>query len=314
MIASSNPIGNPVFQQYLILLAICFTVAGLVLAVFRLLKLPQRSIEATYFSWLVMVPICMFTIWLGPVAMVLGVLALSLVGFYEFARMTQLLDSRLLSATTFALIIATSLTALIDNPEGARGWLGLFQAMPAYCVAILLAIPILQNYCAGQLQQVSLAVVGYIYIGWMLTHTAWLANSEFAANYLLYLFFAVAVTDISAFSFGKFFGRHLLRSNVSPKKTWEGAVGAFAIAMILPWLMLPLLPPAISTVPRLLIGLLIGIGAQIGDLAISVIKRDLQVKDTGDLIRGHGGMLDRIDSLIFVSPLYFHCLNYFALL
>lgn len=314
MIAVANLSMNPIFRQYLILLVSCFSVVGFVLLILRLFKSPQRSVETTYCSWLVMVPICMITIWLGPIAIVLGMLTLSLVGFYEFASLTRLLDSRWLSATTFVLIFATSVTALVDDPNGNRGWLGLFQAMPAYCVAILLVIPILQNNCTGQLQQVSLSVVGYIYIGWMLTHAAWLANSAFAANHLLFLLFAVSVTDISAFSFGKFFGRNLLRSNVSPKKTWEGAIGAFTVAMILPWLMMPLLSPEVSTLPRLLIGLLIGIGAQLGDLAISVIKRDLQVKDSGHLIRGHGGMLDRIDSLIFVSPLYFHCLNYFDLL
>jgi phosphatidate cytidylyltransferase len=303
---------NPVFKQYAIILAVCLGFAGMVLVVLRLLKKPQPSIEATYLSWLIMVPLCAMTIWAGLVAIVFGILALSLVGFYEFARVTKLLEARSLSITAFVLIALTSLTALIPTDAGI-GWLGLFQAMPAYCVAILLVIPILQNRCSGQFQPVCLAVVGYIYIGWMFTHAVWIAHSQHAANYLLYLCFAVGVTDISAFTFGKLFGRHLLRSNVSPKKTWEGSIGASAVAMAMPWLLRPTLPQ-VTSIHLLLIGVLIGVGAQLGDLAISVIKRDLQVKDTGDFIRGHGGMLDRIDSLIFVSPLYFHCLSYFELL
>ncbi len=305
---------EPSLKYYTILLVVCLSGAGLVLICFRLGNRPQRAIEATYLSWLVMAPLCLITVWAGPIAIVLGVLALSLVGFYEFARMTHLNQSKVITMVTFSLIILTSMTALMHDKSGQRGWLGLFQAMPAYCVAVLLVIPIVQNRCQGQLQPISLAIVGYIYIGWMLGHAAWVATSDYASSYLLFLLFSVGVTDISAFTFGRLFGRHPLRSNVSPKKTWEGSIGALCVALSLPWLLQSTFPPKTPAIVFVLIGFIIGIGAQLGDLAISAIKRDLQVKDTGDFIKGHGGLLDRIDSLIFVSPLYFHCLNYFELL
>ena len=89
---------------------------------------------------------------------------------------------------------------------------------------------------------IALAILGYLYIGWMFGHLAFLANAKDAYGYLLYLIFAVEINDVAAYTFGKLFGRHPLRSNISPKKTWEGAAGgaggvdgpALAAAVLVP--------------------------------------------------------------------------------
>jgi phosphatidate cytidylyltransferase len=156
----------------------------------------------------------------------------------------------------------------------------------------------------------SLAIVGFIYIGWMFGHLAFLANATNAYGYLLYLLVATEVNDVAAFTFGKLFGRHPFRSNISPKKTWEGALGALSVSLILPWL-LRFSFPHFGATELILTGLIVGIGGQLGDLAISVIKRDIGIKDMGATIPGHGGILDRIDSLIYVAPLFFHMAGYF---
>ena len=121
---------------------------------------------------------------------------------------------------------------------------------------------------------------------------------------------AVACNDVAAFVSGKLFGGRKLRVEVSPNKTWGGAFGALGISMILPWL-LWFSFPHFGPLQLVLTGLIIGIGGQLGDLVISVIKRDLGVKDMGVLIPGHGGVLDRIDSLIFTGPLFFHMSRWF---
>ncbi|HSY18162.1 MAG TPA: phosphatidate cytidylyltransferase, partial [Candidatus Acidoferrales bacterium] len=95
-----------------------------------------------------------------------------------------------------------------------------------------------------------------------------------------------------------------------PKKTWEGATGALAVSMLLPWL-LHFSFPHFGTTQLILTGLIVGVGGQLGDLAISIIKRDIGIKDMGAGIPGHGGILDRIDSLIYVAPLFFHMTNFF---
>jgi phosphatidate cytidylyltransferase len=152
--------------------------------------------------------------------------------------------------------------------------------------------------------------LGFIYLGWMFSHVGFLANSPHAYGYLLFLFLAVEGNDVAAFTSGKLFGRHKLREEISPNKTWEGSLGALAVSMALPWFMWFSFPH-FGPLQLVLTGLIIGIGGQLGDLTISMIKRDVGVKDMGALIPGHGGLLDRIDSLIFVGPLFFHMVRWF---
>jgi phosphatidate cytidylyltransferase len=185
------------------------------------------------------------------------------------------------------------------------------QAMPIYAVAAIWIVPIARNRVVGQLQAVALAALGFLYVGWMFGHLAFLADATHAYGYLIFVVFAVEVCDIAAYTFGKLFGRRPLRSNVSPKKTWGGSIGGLAVAMALPWVMAFSFPPTFDWRAKLLTGLIVGVGGQLGDLSISVVKRDLGIKDMGATIPGHGGILDRIDSLIFVAPLFVRLVAWF---
>ena len=229
----------------------------------------------------------------------------------EYARATGLYRDWTMTSLLYLGVIGCGVTALVTDPFlHVPGWYGLFMTLPAYTIAAILMVPIIRNKAAGQLQAIALAVVGFIYIGWMFGHVIFLANSSNAYGYLLYLLFAVQINDVSAYVFGKCFGRHALRSNISPKKTWEGSLGAFAVSMALPWVM-HFSFPHFTAVQCVLTGLIVGIGGQLGDLSMSVIKRDIGIKDMGNLITGHGGVLDRIDSLIYAAPLFFHMVRYF---
>ncbi|PYQ47434.1 MAG: hypothetical protein DMF59_18880 [Acidobacteria bacterium] len=186
----------------------------------------------------------------------------------------------------------------------------MLMALPVYVVAAILMIPIFRDRAKGQLQPIALAILGFIYIGWMFGHLAFLANATNAYGYLLFLLFAVPLCDVSAFTFGRLIGGPKFRPNISPNKTWAGAIGALAVSMVFPWLVRFSFP---EFVPRdlILAGIIVGIGSQLGDLSISVIKRDIGIKDMGAILEGHGGILDRTDSLIYVAPLFFHMTRYF---
>ena len=107
----------------------------------------------------------------------------------------------------------------------------------------------------------------------MFGHLSFLANATNAYGYLLYIIFATEINDVAAFASGKLFGRHSLRSAISPKKTWEGALGALAVSLALPWV-LRFSFPHFGPLQLLFAGVIVGVGGQLGDLAISVIKRD----------------------------------------
>jgi phosphatidate cytidylyltransferase len=180
-------------------------------------------------------------------------------------------------------------------------------------IGLVFLMPILQNRFEGQLQAAALGMMGFLYFGWMLGHLGFFANSPNFLNYVFYIVFAVQLGDIAGYTFGKLFGRHKLRSNISPNKTVEGSLGTLLVSLILPWIFRSTLP-GFGPTQLILTGLIVGAGCQLGDLSISLIKRDLGIKDMGALIPGHGGILDRIDSLIVAAPLFFHMTRYFGLL
>ena len=269
------------------------------------------SVWRTYRSWLAIAPIVLLVLVAGRVATILGVAVAASFAFKEYARATELDRDRWITRVVYIGIAAVAASAMVQDPwRHVPGWYGLFMALPVYIVGLVLAVPIARNQTRGQLHHAALAILGFIYIGWMFSHVGFLANSPHAYGYLLFLLFAVEGTDVAAFTSGKLFGRRKLREAISPNKTWGGALGALAFALVLPWL-LRFSFPHFGWLQLVLTGLIVGIGGQLGDLTISMFKRDIGVKDMGSLIPGHGGLLDRVDSLIFVAPLFFHMVRWF---
>ncbi len=269
------------------------------------------SVWRTYRSWLVMVPIVLAVVVAGRVATIISVAVAAIFAFREFARATGLYRDWWTTAAVYVGITAVAASSLVEDPwRHVPGWYGLFMALPVYVVSLVLVVPIARNRSRGQLQNSALAVLGFIYMGWMFSHVGFLANSPHAYGYLLFLLLAVEGSDVAAFTSGKLFGRRKLRDAISPNKTWGGALGALAFSMALPWL-LWFSFPHFGWVQLVLAGLIVGIGGQLGDLTLSMIKRDIGVKDMGSLIPGHGGLLDRVDSLIFTAPLFFHMVRWF---
>lgn len=305
---------DPVFRAYFVIVLVSLLAGGAVLAFVRfILKKDTASMFKTYWSWILMAAIGLFVVFLGRVPTIVGVTLLAMFAFKEFARASGLYRDWWMTAAGYAGIVAVGIASLVSHPRGEEpgpGWYGLFVAVPVFAIALILLIPILRNRARGELQRMSLAIVGFIYMGWMFGHLGFLANARNAYGFVCFIIFATGLCDVAAFTFGKIFGRHQLRSEISPNKTWEGALGAFGVAMVLPWL-LRFSFPFFDVRDLILTGLIVGIGGQLGDLSISVIKRDIGTKDMAATIPGHGGILDRIDSLIYAAPLFMHMAGYY---
>jgi len=308
----SAALASDVFEAYVKLAIALLGGSGVLLVILTYgLKRQIGGVWRTYVGWLFMVPIVLAVVFAGRAATIVGITLLALFGFKEFARATGLYRDWWMTGAVNVGIVAVAASSLVDDPLLNRpGWYGLFMTLPVYIVSLILMIPIIRNRAKGQLQHVALAILGFIYLGWMFSHVGFLANSPHAYGYLLFLVLAVEGSDVAAFLAGKLFGRRKLRPEISPNKTWGGSLGALAVAMALPWLM-RFSFPHFGALQLVLTGVIVGIGGQLGDLTISMIKRDVGVKDMGALIPGHGGLLDRIDSLIFVGPLFFHMVRWF---
>jgi phosphatidate cytidylyltransferase len=312
MMSPAAALTNDTVLTYVVLIGGLLAGTGLLLLVLTYgFNRQLGSVWRTYYGWLVMVPLVLAVLLAGRVATIVSVALLALVSFREFARASGLSRDRWITAAVSAGIVAVAVSSLVEDPLlHLPGWYGLFMALPVYVVSLILIVPITRNRAKGQLQSTALAILGFIYLGWMFSHVGFLANSAHAYGYLLFLLLAVAANDIAAFTSGKIFGRHQLRAEISPNKTWGGAIGALTFSMVLPWL-LWFSFPHFGPLQLVLAGLIVGIGGQLGDLTISMIKRDIGVKDMGSLIPGHGGLLDRIDSLVFAAPLFFHMVRWF---
>ena len=307
-------IHDPVFRAYFLIVLVSLAIGGTVLAFIRLvLKKDTAAMLKTYWSWILMAGMGLIVVFLGRISTIIGVTLLAIYAFKEFARASGLYRDWWMTGAVYAGIVTVGIASLVSHPRGdepGTGWFGFFVAVPVFEIALILIIPILRNRARGELERMSLAIVGFVYIGWLFGHLGFMANAHNAYGFVCFIIFATALCDVAAFTFGKIFGRHPLRSEISPNKTWEGALGAFLVAMILPWL-LRFSFPFFGPRELVLTGLIVGIGGQLGDLSISVIKRDIGTKDMAATIPGHGGILDRIDSLIYAAPLFMHMAGYY---
>lgn len=125
----------------------------------------------------------------------------------------------------------------------------------------------------------------------------------------LYIIFLTVINDVAQYCCGKAFGKNKITPKISPNKTWEGFIGGLIITSSLATILGQYLTP-LNTFESFISGLIIATSGFIGDVTMSAIKRDIGVKDSGTLIPGHGGILDRLDSLIYTVPLFFHYIVY----
>jgi len=151
----------------------------------------------------------------------------------------------------------------------------------------------------------STILMGFIYTVVPFTLLVFLGkvNGEFDARLPFGFFLILWANDTGAYLIGKFFGRHKLLEAVSPKKTWEGLFGGIASAILSGYFLFSLMPNSFTRIEWIVIAIIVAVFANIGDLIESQIKRIKGVKDSGKLLPGHGGVLDRFDGLLIALPL-----------
>ena len=191
--------------------------------------------------------------------------------------------------------------------------------IPIYVFLALAVMMALTKRTDGFLSTTGIIQWGLMSCVFNLGHVAFLMRTPAAevpqagaAGLVFFLIFVTQFNDMSQYMWGKLIGKHKISSNISPNKTWEGALGGFATTGILFVLLAPYFTP-LTFWPSVLIGATLPVLGFFGDITMSAIKRDVGVKDASLLIPGQGGVLDRLDSLIFTAPWYFHLLAYFAL-
>jgi phosphatidate cytidylyltransferase len=187
-------------------------------------------------------------------------------------------------------------------------------------VALTLTYELLPHDRTGSLPAWAFTFAGAAYIGWLLSAFILVRQLETplrggplaalglqpGAAWVMFVLAVTWVQDSAAYFVGRSLGRTKMAPILSPKKSWEGFAGGLAASILMAVAAVPLFGLPIGSLPAALIGLVAGIAGPLGDLAESLIKRQVGVKDSGALIPGHGGILDRMDSLLYTAPVVYY--------
>ena len=197
---------------------------------------------------------------------------------------------------------AAAVTASFELP-------GFTALVLTVAVAAAVSVPIWTD-TAGALDRVVVTLLPIVYVGWLLGHGLLLGVLPDSAHLIVFLVGTTWAGESAALVIGSAVGRHPLAPVISPRKTVEGAVGQLVVSVAAAGVLGAWLLPQWSAGLAMLVGAVLGMTGQIGDLAESVIKRSLGTKDTGGLVPGHGGVLDRLDGLLFNAPALFYCASW----
>ena len=208
------------------------------------------------------------------------------------------------------------LSILVQYYWVAMGWYGMFIIfIPVYMFLLVPMRMVLKGETGGFIKAAGTLHWSLMMTVFSVSHVAYLLVLpeknvlSGGVGLVLFLLFMTQFNDVSQYIWGKLFGKHKIIPKVSPNKTWEGFVGGLLTITLVAGFVAPYLTP-LSELQGFIAGTLISISGFFGDVVISSVKRDLQIKDSGNLIPGHGGILDRMDSLIYTAPLFFHYLYY----
>ena len=279
--------------------------------------LKQRVITA-----LLLIPLPVAAIWFGEPWFTSLVAIFGIVAAFEFFRLGS--TARILPVTYLGLVF-TLIFIISRNPDLMSRLENSLD--PALIIPILLSSAmvftlvgvLLRRKKGGAITEWSWTMAGILYVGWLFGHVVALRGLADGRSWVFLVLLATVASDTLAFFIGSAIGRHRLAPQISPNKTWEGAIAGVVGAAVFSLLFVPTELFGLSNAIHIqgfsygeviILGVLVSVFGQLGDLAESLLKRNAKVKDSGTLLPGHGGVLDRLDSIIFAGVVVY----YFAVL
>ena len=253
------------------------------------------------------IPVLAIVVWVGGPVFTVVVAAVAAIGAFEvcdMARNRGETPSRVAAVTATVVLVLSAI--ILPNSQSTPEYVPLLAASIGIGVLTVtfLAAPIRRLRARGT----GLTLATVVYPGALLAHAPLLRGSEQGLEWVVFLLVVTFSTDTGAFFVGKAIGKRPLAPTVSPGKTWEGAIGGFLTAVVAALGAAWALGIDVSVPVIAALGALMGIVGQAGDLFESKIKRLAGVKESGRLLPGHGGVLDRLDSIVFNLALVYYFL------
>lgn len=264
-----------------------------------------KIVKKKILTAVLIIPPVIMVITLGsPAAFSFIVLLTAFFGLREFFHLALPRSNRTERWAGIGLGLILSLFLSFGDPK----------MIPPFIVVLLLVPSILfmatSRNLSASISHIGIMFFGIFYIGYLLPHVSLIRSMTDGKYWVLFLVITVWAGDIFALLSGSLFGRHKLYPKVSPNKTYEGLIGAILGSIIVSFAFSVLSPLRLGRGLYILIAIGLAFLGQMGDFIESMLKRSAQVKDSGSLIPGHGGMLDRLDSFLFSAPFLHYLLLY----
>jgi len=299
------------------LLAMMIVLGVLVFASFTQLAISHKNpdkdhteLQQRISSWWWMIGILFFVLILNRN------LAIVFFAFLSFLALKEFLSIVPTRQTDRRVIAWAYLSIPLQYLWVGQAWYGVFIIfIPVYIFLFLPVRMVLIGETKGFIRSAGIIHWSVMLTVFCLSHISYLLvlpvknAGAGAMGPVLFLLFMTQLNDVCQYCWGKMLGKRKIIPKVSPNKTWEGFIGGLLSVTLVSGLLAPILTP-LDFSQGLVAGLIIGVSGFFGDVVISSVKRDLQIKDSGNLIPGHGGLLDRLDSIIYTAPLFFHYLYY----
>jgi phosphatidate cytidylyltransferase len=268
--------------------------------------LKQRIITALWG-----IPLLVAIIWFGEpwFTVILAVWgALAAFEFYRLVSAAKVPPLTYYGLVWTALLVASRNSQLISFLDPYLSTSQLTPLLITLAAVLSLVWLVLRPQKSESFTSWAWTMAGIIYIGWLLSYLVGLRDFENGRNWIFLALFVTFASDTAAFFVGRALGKHKLAPKISPAKTWEGAIaGVFGAMLVSLFFLLPTpLKLPLAAWQAVILGLFISIFGQFGDLAESLFKRNMGAKDSGRLIPGHGGVLDRMDSVVFAGLVVYY--------
>ena len=260
-----------------------------------------------WLTGIIAIPILIYLIGPGPrLAFYALLYIISIIGLIEFYGMTVPDLPKFVRFSIYLLMLLLYFVVSLRQ-------VSIIPIIIAFCAFVTMTFFVLVYSSSSQEKtaEISKAVLGPIYVVLPLVMLIMIDLLPSGNIWIFFILVVIFANDTGGFYFGRLFGRHKLHAAVSPNKTWEGAVGGAISSIIAGFLFLYLLDFQKLSIEILMLVLVMSISGQIGDLAESMLKRNCGIKDSGRVLPGHGGILDRIDGLLFSIPILYLYLSLF---
>ncbi|MBN1299995.1 MAG: phosphatidate cytidylyltransferase [Melioribacteraceae bacterium] len=255
------------------------------------------------------IPLILFLTYLGGIWFLAFVTAIALISGYELLKLSEQKNASPDYFTSFLLSLILILNFYFVFIS--------FKYLLLIAVLLILAIELFRNK-GSAIINIGVLLISLFYVSFFAGSIIGI-REYYSYNAFLYdqggyiiiaLFITIWVCDSAAYFLGTAFGKHKLFPRVSPNKSWEGAAAGFIFSIITMMALQSLLTDFITVADAIIIGTIVGIFGQLGDLVESILKRDSGVKDSSSIIPGHGGIMDRFDSLLYCSPMVYLYLSF----